>query len=120
MAENHPPPKSTSERINESIGLAETIAKRRLDLIKLDAAEKAAKSGGGLVAGIIVLLLASVRMLTFNLALGFLLAEQTSLSAGESFFCLTLFYLLLIGLIIWQRHRFFTNAILAIIIKKLF
>lgn len=120
MEEGKQTTQTTTERLSESIGFAETVAQRKLQLYKLSTAEKLAKSGSGLIVGIILVVLSSVTMLTLNIGLGFLLAEQTGFSVGISFLLLTVIYCLIMGLVVWLRHRLFTNPILARVVKKLF
>lgn len=108
------------DRVAESVKLIEVAAERKLQLAKLDAAEKIAITGGGVLAAVLVIVLSNVLMLTLNLGLAFGLAEWTSLSVAGSFFLLSSFYVLMILLIIWQRERFFVNPILAVVIRKFF
>lgn len=114
------PPESTRDRITESAKLLEVAAERKLQLAKLNLAEKVAVAGGGLVTGILVLTLSNILLLTFTLGIGFGLAQWTSLTTAESFLIISLLYVLLIGLVIWQRERFFMNPVLAVVITKLF
>lgn len=114
------PPESTGDRISESAKLLEVAAQRKLQLAKLNLAEKVAVTGGGLVTGILVLVLGTIFLLTFTLGIGFGLAQWTDLTVGESFLIISLLYVLLIGLIVWQRERFFVNPVLTAVVSKLF
>lgn len=114
------PPGGTAERVGETIGYAEVIAERKWQLMKLNAAEKIAKSGSGLVSLLLVFGLGIVFMLTFNIGLGFGLSEWTGMSVGTSFLLLSAFYVLLIIIIYWQRDRLITNPILSLVVNKLF
>lgn len=114
------PPRGTAERVGASIGYAEIIADRKFQLLKLNAAEKMAKSGSRLISAILAFGFSIIFTLTFNIGLGFGISEWTGLSVGISFLLLSAIYAVLIILIYWQRERLITNPLLNVIVNKLF
>lgn len=109
-----------TENVGEAIGYIEVFAERKIQLAKLEAAEKIAKTTASLATGIILLALLPVFLCVFSIALGFLLIQTFELSPAVSFFVLSGFYLILGFGLFAGRRQLFTNPILEKVIQDLF
>lgn len=109
-----------TEDLGEAIGYLEAMAERRIQIAKLDAAEKLATTTASLATGFILLALLPVFLCVLSVALGFMLVESFGFSFANSFFLLSGGYLLLgIGLYAGRQY-FFTNPILGMVIRDIF
>lgn len=108
------------ENIGETIGYIEIFAERKIQLAKLEAAEKMAKTTASLATGFILLALVPVFLCVLSVAIGFLLVQSFELSFASSFFILSGFYLLLGIFLFTSRRHFITNPILEKVIKDMF
>lgn len=111
---------SLLEDIGETIGYAEIYAERRIQLAKLEAAEKTATVTASLVTSIALGSFLLLIFGTLSLALGFYLKEALSVSYAQAFLLLGGVQSLLLILLYLVRHQLFTNPILEQIIKMLF
>ncbi|WP_367390448.1 hypothetical protein [Lewinella sp. LCG006] len=109
-----------TEDIGEAIGYLEVLAERKIQMAKLDAAEKLAKTTASLATGFILLALLPVFLCVLSVALGCLLVASFGFSFAESFFLLSGFYFLLGVVLYLGRQQFFTNPILGMVISDIF
>lgn len=109
-----------TEGLGETIGYFEAFAERKIQIAKLDAAEKIAQTTASFTTGFILLALLPVFLCVLSVAVGFLLVESFGFSFADSFFLLSGVYLLLgLGLFI-GRHYLFTNPIVEMVITAIF
>jgi hypothetical protein len=109
-----------AENLGEAIGYIEVFAERKIQLAKLEVAEKAAKTTATLATGIILFGFLPVFLCVLSVALGFLLVESFGWSLANSFFVLSGLYLILGILMVAFRKVIFTNPILEMVIKEIF
>lgn len=109
-----------TEELGETIGYLEAFAERKIQIAKLDAAEKLAKTTASLATGFILLALMPVFLCVLSVALGFLMVESFGFSFAKSFFLLSGFYFLLGVVLYVGRQQFFTNPILGMVISDMF
>lgn len=109
-----------TEELGETIGYLEAFAERKIQIAKLDAAEKLAKTTASLATGFILLALMPVFLCVLSVALGFLMVESFGFSFANSFFLLSGCYLLLGVVLYVGRQQFFTNPILGMVISDIF
>jgi hypothetical protein len=109
-----------TEDVGEAIGYIEAFAERKIQIAKLDAAEKLAKTTASLATGFILLALLPVFLCVLSVAVGFLLVESFGFSFASSFFLLSGCYFILgVGLYV-GREQLFTNPILGMVISDFF
>ncbi len=109
-----------TEELGETIGYLEAFAERKIQIAKLDAAEKVANMTASLATGFILLALLPVFLCVLSVAVGFLLVESFGFSFADSFLLLSGVYLLLgLGLFI-GREYLFTNPIVEKVVTTLF
>ncbi|WP_020539202.1 hypothetical protein [Lewinella cohaerens] len=109
-----------TEDLGEAIGYFEVFAERKIQIAKLDAAEKMASMTASLATGFILLALLPVFLCVLSVAVGFLLVESFGFSFADSFLLLSGVYLLLgLGLFVGRQY-FFTNPIVEKVVAALF
>lgn len=111
---------SLLEDIGETIGYAEIYAERRIQLAKLEAAERTAKVTASLVTSIALGSFLLIVFGTLSLALGFYLRQAFGLTYAQAFLSLGGIQTLLLVIMYLFRHQIFTNPILEQIIQVLF
>ncbi|MEM7574225.1 MAG: hypothetical protein AAF433_15070 [Bacteroidota bacterium] len=108
------------EEIGATVGYLEAYFERKVQLVKLDVAEKTAQTGASLATGLILVSLLPIVLTTLSIGLGFLLADLLQWSVAGGFLLLAAFYIVLGGLIFIFRRQLFTNPILSKLIRELF
>jgi uncharacterized membrane protein len=109
-----------TQDLGEAIGYLEAFAERKIQIAKLDAAEKLAKTTASLATGFVLLALVPVFLCVFSVALGFLMVETYGFSFANSFFLLSGIYFLLGIVLFIARQQLFTNPILGMVISDIF
>ena len=103
----------------ETQDLVEDYVSNRLQLLKLQTAEKSAKLVSLLLTGIVMALLGFFILLFLSITAGYLLAQLTgSLFAG--FGIVVVFYVLLLVVVLYLRKRYFDKYISNTVIKIFF
>lgn len=107
------------ESMGETTAYVQQYIEQKIELTKLEAAEKSAVMISELVTGIILALIGSVVLLLATITLGLFLAQWLA-SYPMAFLLLTIFYTL-IGLIIWGfRRKLITNPVVSLVVMRFF
>ena len=110
-----------SENIGEAIGYLDIIIDRKVQLFKLEAAERISKSVASLTTGFLLLIIIlPIVLFVFSISAGLWLADTFNWSYTGSFFVLSLFYMLIGVILIFARRPLITNPILTVVIRELF
>lgn len=107
------------EQLGESYGYIESFISSRLELFKLRAAERSARSISKLALVMVMVLILNFIVLCLLLAAGFGLAELVG-SVWLAFLLLALFFLLLALLIYVFKQQLLLNPTIRVVIKELF
>ena len=108
------------ENLGETIGYIEAFAERKIQLAKLEVAEKVAKTTATMATGMILMALFPVVLCVLSVAVGFLLVESFGWSFAASFFLLTGIYVAIGALLVIFRKALLTNPVLETVIQELF
>lgn len=115
--------RSTTDRILEDIGegfgYLQAYVNDKIDAIRLETAEKAAKATSGMVTGYMIFSLANLVVWFAALALGFYLGEVLD-STALGFLIVAGFFLLLLIVMYVLRRTLITNAVISTIIKSFY
>ncbi len=103
----------------ETQELVEDYVSNRLQLLKLQTAEKSARLVSLLLTGIVMALLCFFILLFLSLTAGYLLAQLTG-SLFTGFGIVVLFYVLLLVAVLYLRKRFLDKYISNTVIKIFF
>lgn len=103
----------------ETLAYAEDLFETKVELIKLDVAEKGSKVGADVISGVIVGILALTAGLFLSLALALWLGYLVS-SYPLGFVIVGVFYLLIAGVLFAMRKTLLAQPILKALISSLF
>ena len=117
---NNQPTAGIIEDIGETIGYAEAIIDRKVKLAKLNASEQIAQLTSMVATGIVLAGFSFIVIGMFSLALGFTMVEHLGWSYANSFFALTIGYVLIALLLYSLRHQLFTNPVITIVLRKIY
>ncbi|MCC6460205.1 MAG: phage holin family protein [Saprospiraceae bacterium] len=107
------------EAAGETAEYAKQYVKLQLDYLRLESAEKIAKTASSLIASLVVATLGLITLLMLSLAAGFFLGQLWG-SYGLAFLAVAGFYALLALLVLVFKERWLTNPILTQIIRSFF
>ena len=103
----------------ETLAYAEDLFETKVELIKLDVAEKGSKVGADVISGVIVGILALTAGLFLSLALALWLGYLVS-SYPLGFVIVGVFYLMIAGVLFAMRKTLLPQPILKALISSLF
>ena len=112
--------KHVLEDVGETLGYLEIYTERKLQIAKLEAAEKTAKVTASLVTNLVLGAFLLIIFGTLSLALGFFLQQAMGISYAQAFLLLGGIQIVLLIIMITFREKLFTNPILKHTIQTLF
>ena len=107
------------EAVGETAEYAKQYTQLQLDYLRLETAERVAKVGSTLIAGLVLAALAMMALLMLTLAAAVYLGQYWD-SYVKAFLCIAGFYAALGLLVLMFKERWLTNPILTSMIKSFF
>jgi len=114
---------NTQENILQTAGetfeYANIYVEKRLDLLKLESAEKIAKSTSAIITLAVVGFLATMVIIMLSIAIGFFLGESLG-SYSLAFFIITAVYALFGLIVYFFKRQLVTNPVLSAVLESFF
>ncbi len=107
------------EAAGETAEFAKQYVQLQLDYFRLETAERVAKVGSTLIAGLVLAALGMIALLLLTLAAGFYLGQQWG-SNAQAFLALAGAYVVLALIVLVFKERWLTNPILSAMIRAFF
>lgn len=105
--------------IGETVEYAHQYLQKEVTLLKLEIAEKAAKSTASIITVAVIGFLGSMVLIMFSISAGFWIGKLMN-SYASAFLIITIVYGVLAFLIYFFRKRLITNPVLQIVLKSFF
>ena len=111
--------KDLLETAGESFEFANQYVQKRIDLLKLEGAEKLAKSTSSIITVAVIAFLATMVAIMLSIAVGFWLGQMLG-SNALAFLIITGVYALFALVVYFFKRQLITNPVLSTMIKSMF
>lgn len=108
---------SILQTAGETFEYANIYIEKRIDLFKLESAEKVAKSTSSIITLAVIGFLATMVIIMFSIAIGFFLGEYLD-SYALAFFIITGVYALFAVLVYFFKRQLVTNPVLSAVLES--
>ena len=105
--------------VGETVEYAHQYLQKEMTLLKLDVAEKAAKSSSSIITLAVIGFLVGMVLIMFSISAGFWLGKVMN-SYAQAFLIITIGYTVLAFIVYFFQKRLITNPVLKIVLKSFF